>query len=308
MPKFAGDGSYNYKYNGQEWQDELGLNMTAMDFRQYDSAIGRFFDVDPFVELSYSMTPYKFAYNNPIYWNDPLGLFETKDEAKQYAKEHGIRTGWFSRNKIQEGANGTWAINNAKEGTSIFATNASDAADLGVDVGDVVTGVVVQAESKSKSSEGSSFGWMTIWGNYRSGDTSGLKGTTTHSLESSDFVTPNDSRSLNNKGASFWKWLISYIKNSIDTYQQAITIQEEVGKNSNTSTMEVQKKEPVIITNSIKIVEYTFHLNDSTVTKNTQTNTFKGEASAVKRKIDSVQRINDSRTSAKNSWLKSWGK
>src|SRR5690606_28388730 len=30
---------YLYQMNGQEWQDELGLNMYAMDLRQYDPAI-----------------------------------------------------------------------------------------------------------------------------------------------------------------------------------------------------------------------------------------------------------------------------
>ncbi|WP_415782702.1 RHS repeat-associated core domain-containing protein, partial [Flavobacterium jumunjinense] len=38
--------NYNYKYNGQEWQSELGLNVTAMDYRQYDPAIGRFNSID----------------------------------------------------------------------------------------------------------------------------------------------------------------------------------------------------------------------------------------------------------------------
>ena len=37
---------YKYKYNGKELQDELGLNVTAMDFRQYDNAIGRFMNRD----------------------------------------------------------------------------------------------------------------------------------------------------------------------------------------------------------------------------------------------------------------------
>jgi hypothetical protein len=32
--------TYNYKFNGKEYQDELGLDMTAMDFRQYDDVLG----------------------------------------------------------------------------------------------------------------------------------------------------------------------------------------------------------------------------------------------------------------------------
>jgi RHS repeat-associated protein len=74
----AGGGTtppaYNYKFNGKEWQDELGLNMTALDYRQYDNAIGRFNVVDPLAEQDYSQTPYHFANGNPVFWADPSGL------------------------------------------------------------------------------------------------------------------------------------------------------------------------------------------------------------------------------------------
>lgn len=55
-------------------QDELGLNMTAMDYRQYDNALGRFNSIDALAETSYSFSPFTFSYNNPIYWADPTGL------------------------------------------------------------------------------------------------------------------------------------------------------------------------------------------------------------------------------------------
>jgi RHS repeat-associated protein len=65
---------YKYRYNGQEWQNELGLNMTAMDYRQYDNALGRFNGMDALAELMPSITPYHFGFNNPVYWGDPTGL------------------------------------------------------------------------------------------------------------------------------------------------------------------------------------------------------------------------------------------
>lgn len=64
-------GTYKIKYNGKELQDELGLNMYAMDFRQYDPAIGRFISQDPVIYDKQS--PYVAFYNNPIYWADPTG-------------------------------------------------------------------------------------------------------------------------------------------------------------------------------------------------------------------------------------------
>lgn len=65
---------YKYKYNGKELQDELGLNMTSMDFRLYDNAIGRFNVVDPLAEIDHNMSPYVFSRNNPVFFNDPTGL------------------------------------------------------------------------------------------------------------------------------------------------------------------------------------------------------------------------------------------
>ncbi len=71
---------YNYKYNGKELQDELGLNMIAMDRRQYDPAIGRFNVIDPLSELAPMHNPYRFGFNNPVYWSDPSGLFENNNQ------------------------------------------------------------------------------------------------------------------------------------------------------------------------------------------------------------------------------------
>jgi len=59
-------------YNGKELQDELGLNMYAMDLRQYDPAIGRWVVHDPIVHNSQS--PYSAFNGNPIYWADPSGM------------------------------------------------------------------------------------------------------------------------------------------------------------------------------------------------------------------------------------------
>jgi RHS repeat-associated protein len=60
-----------YKYNGKELQDELGLNMYAMDFRNYDPAIARFTSIDPVTH--HKQSPFVAFYNNPVYWADPTG-------------------------------------------------------------------------------------------------------------------------------------------------------------------------------------------------------------------------------------------
>ena len=107
-----------------------------MDYgaRWYDGAIGRWTAVDPLAEDAPDWTPYRFAFDNPLSYIDPDGLFETKKEAKQYAKDNGIRTGLFSQNKVREQSDGTYAIENEREKTAI--------SDLGGNLG-VMTATMV---------------------------------------------------------------------------------------------------------------------------------------------------------------------
>lgn len=78
--KAAGSLANKYQYNGgnelqsAEFSDGSGLEMYDAKNRMYDPQTGRFGQVDEFSEVTLGWSTYSFAFDNPIRFNDPLGL------------------------------------------------------------------------------------------------------------------------------------------------------------------------------------------------------------------------------------------
>ncbi len=69
----ANDTAQKWKYANEEYEEELGKNTVAYQWRDYDPAIGRFNKVDRFAEKYVSHSPYAFTKNNPILYREIAG-------------------------------------------------------------------------------------------------------------------------------------------------------------------------------------------------------------------------------------------
>jgi RHS repeat-associated protein len=63
--------------SSKEFSDGSGLDLYETLFRSLDPQIGRFHQIDPLAFLSHDFSPYAYANNNPISFNDPFGLTAT---------------------------------------------------------------------------------------------------------------------------------------------------------------------------------------------------------------------------------------
>ena len=94
----------NYLYNGKEQINDLGINLDDFGIRQYDPALGRFWQMDRLSEAYYGLSPYNYVANNPVNSVDKHGDFIvsihyqiTEDVLKKYGYANSAsRIAWYS--------------------------------------------------------------------------------------------------------------------------------------------------------------------------------------------------------------------
>ena len=67
----------------QEFSDGSGLEEYDFSSRNYDLQIGRWMNIDAFSEKAYSLTPYRYCFNNPLLYIDPDGRWEFQVDYKK---------------------------------------------------------------------------------------------------------------------------------------------------------------------------------------------------------------------------------
>ena len=106
--EFGGMGPYGigvvdqYKYNGKEYSEALGLGWYFYGARMHDPAVGRFTGVDPIGERFAWVTTYNYAENEPVGHVDLWGLQAASAEIAMDRDVKELTSGQITRAEYNE--------------------------------------------------------------------------------------------------------------------------------------------------------------------------------------------------------------
>lgn len=103
-----------FLFNGKELDEETGLYYYGA--RYYNPRLSLWLSTDPLELFAPNITPYRYGFNNPVNFIDRNGLFESEEEAKNWAEKNKIDVGLFRAHRIMKENENSWSVVNAREG------------------------------------------------------------------------------------------------------------------------------------------------------------------------------------------------
>ena len=167
---------YKYGFQGQELQDDFGLNWSSFKWRNADISTGRFMSVDPLSETYEWQSVYAFGSNQPVHAKELEGM-ESEDDKSLNNRSWSLKdlgsgivdgfTGIAEGAKDQLGIEETYNVGKKlvqgdvegafketsayKIGKTLYDAGTGDAHAQGVVVSNVIVGVIVHKAAGAKA-------------------------------------------------------------------------------------------------------------------------------------------------------------
>jgi RHS repeat-associated protein len=148
-----------FQYNGKEIQDEVDLGWLDFGARMYSPELGRWAVVDPLADKSRGWTPYRYAFNNPLKFTDPDGMFE-------YSNGYTTTNSWSETGSVEH-----WQLSGEQREQSaterqVAVDGARARADMNTTLGSVETDSGTQTPQTPQAPGAPRPCFDDMWNNY----------------------------------------------------------------------------------------------------------------------------------------------
>ncbi|WP_313374437.1 hypothetical protein [Chishuiella sp.] len=155
-----GNQNYNYKYNDKELQTDLDINLYDYGARNYDPAIGRWFNIDPLAEKYSYQSPYNFQENKMGLGRELEGLEIALPPWIGMAGGSSFGTSVSSA---------TASLGSTMSATSAGLTSASGTVGVSISTTAIPLDQTIQLQETTISSSSKGGFWSDIWNGIKSG-------------------------------------------------------------------------------------------------------------------------------------------